>query len=149
MYFIELFELINYCFYSNNTYVTNCMCVCTVTQLCLTLWDPMVCSPPISSIHGIFEARVMEWLLFPSLGDLPHPGIKAMSPEAFALAVRFFTTEPPGKPCLINWAVPLVPEKINALFKLKFTLLESYVDERIVCLQKGQSDKLFSTNRFS
>ena len=32
-----------------------------VTQLCLTLSDPMDCSPPGSSIHGIFQARVLEW----------------------------------------------------------------------------------------
>ena len=32
-----------------------------VAQLCLTLSDPMDCSPPASSIHGIFQARVLEW----------------------------------------------------------------------------------------
>ena len=32
-----------------------------VAQLCLTLRDPMDCSLPGSSIHGIFQARVLEW----------------------------------------------------------------------------------------
>ena len=32
-----------------------------VAQSCLTLFDPMDCSPPGSSIHGIFQARVLEW----------------------------------------------------------------------------------------
>ena len=32
-----------------------------VAQLCLTLLDPMDCSPPGSSVHGIFQARVLEW----------------------------------------------------------------------------------------
>ena len=32
-----------------------------VAQLCPTLSDPMDCSPPVSSIHGIFQARVLEW----------------------------------------------------------------------------------------
>ena len=32
-----------------------------VTQSCLTLHDPMDCSPPGSSVHGIFQARVLEW----------------------------------------------------------------------------------------
>ena len=32
-----------------------------VAQSCLTLNDPMDCSPPGSSIHGIFQARVLEW----------------------------------------------------------------------------------------
>jgi len=33
-----------------------------VTQSCPTLSDPMVCSPPGSSVHGIFQARVLEWI---------------------------------------------------------------------------------------
>ena len=33
-----------------------------VTQLGLTLWDPMVCSLSASSVHGIFQARVLEWV---------------------------------------------------------------------------------------
>ena len=33
-----------------------------VAQSCLTLSDPMDCSPPSSSIHGIFQARVLEWV---------------------------------------------------------------------------------------
>ena len=33
-----------------------------VAQSCLTLRDPMDCSPPGSSIHGIFQARVLEWV---------------------------------------------------------------------------------------
>ena len=32
-----------------------------VTQLCPTLSDPMDCSLPGSSVHGIFQARVLEW----------------------------------------------------------------------------------------
>ena len=32
-----------------------------IAQSCLTLCDPMDCSPPGSSIHGIFQARVLEW----------------------------------------------------------------------------------------
>ena len=33
-----------------------------VAQLCLTLWDPMDCSPPGSSVHGILQARILDWL---------------------------------------------------------------------------------------
>ena len=32
-----------------------------VAQLCPTLCDPMDCSPPGSSVHGIFQAKVLEW----------------------------------------------------------------------------------------
>ena len=36
-----------------------------VTQLCLTLCDPKKYSPPGSSVHGIFQARILEWVIFP------------------------------------------------------------------------------------
>ena len=61
-------------------------------QLCLTLCGPMDYSLPGSSVHGIFQARILEWLSFPSLGDLPNPGIEPMSLEPPALARGFFTT---------------------------------------------------------
>ena len=51
-----------------------------VTQSYPTLCDPMDCSLPGSSIHGILQARVLEWLSFPSPGDLPDPGIVPGSP---------------------------------------------------------------------
>ena len=54
----------------------------------------MDCSPPGSSVNGILQARILEWLPFPSPGDLPDPGIEPTSP---ALAGGLFTTEPPGK----------------------------------------------------
>ena len=36
-------------------------CVSAPSQSCLTLYDPMDCSPPGSSVHGILQARVLEW----------------------------------------------------------------------------------------
>ena len=53
----------------------------------------MDCSPPGSSVNVISQARILEWLLFPSPGDIPDPGIKPVDP---ALACGFFTSEPPG-----------------------------------------------------
>ena len=38
------------------------MCVRSVAQSCPTLCDPMDCSPPGSSVHGIFQARILEWV---------------------------------------------------------------------------------------
>ena len=37
-------------------------CCCLVAQLCLTLCNPMACRPPGSSVHGISQARIMEWV---------------------------------------------------------------------------------------
>ena len=67
-------------------------------QLCSTLCNLMDCNPPGNSVHGILQARTLEWLPFPALGDLPGPGIKPTSPVSPALAGRFFTTNTPGKP---------------------------------------------------
>ena len=51
-----------------------------VAELCLTLCDPMDCSPPSSSVHGILQARILECIANPFPGDLPNPGIESRSP---------------------------------------------------------------------
>ena len=56
--------------------MASCVCV-LVTQSCLTLCDPMDCSPPGFSVHGILQERILEWVAMPSSGDLPNPGIKS------------------------------------------------------------------------
>ena len=53
--------------------------VSEVAQSCPTLCDPMGCSLPGSSVHGIFQARVLGGLPFPSPGDLPDPGVESWS----------------------------------------------------------------------
>ena len=61
-----------------------------VTQLCPTLFNPMD-----YTVRGILQARILEWVAFPSPGDLPNPGIKPRSP---ALKVDSLPAEPPRKP---------------------------------------------------
>ena len=61
-----------------------------VTQLYPTLCGPMDCT-----VHGILQARILEWVTFPSPGDLPNPGIESRSP---ALLVDSLPAEPQGKP---------------------------------------------------
>ena len=41
-------------------------CVCSGTQSYPSLCDPMDCSPPGSSVHGILQARILEWVAMPS-----------------------------------------------------------------------------------
>ena len=53
----------------------------------------MDCRLSGSSVHGIFHARMLEWVPCPTPGDLPNPGIKSAS---LALAGGVFTTVPPG-----------------------------------------------------
>ena len=51
-----------------------------IAQLCLTLCDPMDCSPPGFSIHGIFQAIVLEWIAISFSRELPDPGIEPGTP---------------------------------------------------------------------
>ena len=72
------------------------ICVCSVAQSSLTLCYPWaVCSPPGSSVHGILQARRLEWVAISS--SLPDPGIEPSSLASPALASTFFTAAPPGK----------------------------------------------------
>ena len=61
--------------------------VSEVAQSCPTLCDPVDCSPPGSSVNGILQARILEWLPFPSPGDFPDPGIEPRSPALQADAL--------------------------------------------------------------
>ena len=63
--------------------------------------------PPGSSGHGIIQVRILEWLPFPSPGDLPDPGIELIPRTSPALAHRFFTTVPLGKPMEKSLDAPL------------------------------------------
>ena len=68
-------------------------------QMCLTLCDPiMAYSSSGSSVSGIHRQESWSELPFPPLGDFTDPGIELVSPASPALAGRFFTTAPPGKP---------------------------------------------------
>ena len=62
----------------------------------------MDCSLVGVSVHGIFQARYWIGLPFPPPRDLPNSGIEPASLESLALAGRFFTTEPPGKPKMLG-----------------------------------------------
>ena len=55
----------------------------------------MDCSLPGSSVHGISQARILEWVAISFPADLPDPGIKLGSP---ALQEDSLPTEPPEKP---------------------------------------------------
>ena len=75
-----------------------------VAQSCPTLRNPMDCSLPGSSVHGIFQARILECVAISLSRGSSQPTDKLTSP---ALAGRFFTTEPPGKPSF-NYAPVLI-----------------------------------------
>ena len=72
------------------------MCVCSVAQLCLTLCNPMECSRPGSSVHGISQAILLDWVaIFSSRRSSPPTDGTRVSCVC-CTAGRFFTLEPLG-----------------------------------------------------
>ena len=67
-------------------------------QSCPTLYGPMDCSPPGSSIHGIFQVRILEWVAMPSSRGSFDPGLE---PGSSALQADSLPSEPSGKPHMI------------------------------------------------
>ena len=70
---------------------------CLVTKLSMTLCNPLDCSPPGSSVHRIPQAGILEWaaISFSRRSSWPRD-----QTQVSCFTVRFFTTEPPGKPYL-------------------------------------------------
>ena len=68
-----------------------CVCMCSFFQSCLTLCDPMDCSPQGFSIHGIFQARILEWVAISSYRESSWARDQTC---ISCIAGRFFTAEP-------------------------------------------------------
>ena len=73
------------------------MHACSASQSCPTLYNPMDCSPLGSSVHGIFQTRILG-LPFPPSRECPDEGSEPECLVSPALAGEFFSTEPPGEP---------------------------------------------------
>ena len=71
-------------------------CYSLEDKSCLTLRKPTDCIPPGSSVQGISQARILEWVSISSSRESFGPRDRTC--PSSALADRFFTTEPPGKP---------------------------------------------------
>ena len=74
------------------------LCVCSLYS-CPTLCSPRDCSMPGSSSHGVFQARILEWIAISS--SRGSSWSRDWTPVSW-VAGRFFTSEPPGKPYLLN-----------------------------------------------
>ena len=72
-----------------------CFCHCLFMKSC-RLCDPMTCSPPGSSVHGISQARILEWVVVSFSTGSSWPRDQTQ----ICLAGELFTTEPPGKSLL-------------------------------------------------
>ena len=88
------------------------VCVSSVAQSCLALYNPMDCCPSGSYVHGIFQARVLEWVAFP-MWDFPNLGIEPASLLSPLFSGRFFTTR-------ATWEVPCTCYPVQG-YKLQIT----------------------------
>ena len=94
---------------------------------------PTLCDPSGSSVHGILQARIPDWVAIPSSRELPNPGMDLRSPMSSALAGRLFFSflplAPPGKPLYLakmntrsytHNRVSLPPYRLLIFFPLHF-----------------------------
>ena len=78
-----------------------------VTQSCPILCDPMDCSPPGFSVHGILQARMLECVAISFSSDLPDPGIKTGSPALQADSSANWATGKAWSVCASSQFLPL------------------------------------------
>ena len=89
-------------------------------QSCSTLCDPIDCSPPCFSVHGIPQARILEWVAISFSRDLPNPEIEPMYPASPASQEDSLPSESPGKPINVKHIV------LKYFFKASSLVLKSY-----------------------
>ena len=86
---------------TNKTIPQHLFPLCTrakLLQFCATLCDPVNCS---SSVHGILQARILEWVAMPSLRNLPDPGSNPCVLCLLHWQVGSLPLVPPGKPFFV------------------------------------------------
>ena len=83
-----------------------------VAHSCLSLCDPMDYSLTGPSVHGLLQARTLEWVAMPLSRGLPDPGIEPWSP---ALQVVSLLIKPPEKP-----HTRIIKEKLNLIQQIEF-----------------------------
>ena len=96
--------------------------------------DLMDCNPPVSSVRGILQAKILEWGASSSCRESSNPGTEHASLMTAALAGEFFTTEPAGKPLFhLYWPTisnrfPVTDTRIFLPWLLFFFLLQVLQD---------------------
>ena len=101
--------------------LTHCIvCVCAfLLQSCPALCDPVDCSLPGSSVHGIILAKIPEWVAISSSGGSSQLKDPTCS---FCIAGGFFTTEPPEKPLKIIYSI----KNRESGFAIRETSIQNY-----------------------
>ena len=87
-------------------YISKC-----ALQLCPTLCDPMDCSLPVSSVHGILHARIPEWIAMPSSREqiFLTQGLNPCLRHLLHWQVGSFPQVPPGEPFILLQMTEIIP----------------------------------------
>ena len=112
------------------------VCACTCTQLCLTLCGLMDCIPPGFSVHGILQARILEWVATAFSGGSSRPRDRTRSSHVSCTGRQILDhSRHLGSPDLLPTQVPLhssLPD--HAFFQLQTVCLSvSLFQEEPVC----------------
>ena len=109
-----------------------CVCVC-VCELCLTLCDFMHCSPPGSSVSGILQARILNWVAMPSSRRSSPARDETHVSCGSSIAGRFPNTQSLGKPimpcmyfkCSLSQVNLILPSRLNNIHCYTRTIHQS------------------------
>ena len=103
-------------YHSATTTIQTSLCS-VATQSYPTVCDPMDCSPPGSSVHGILQQEHWSGLPFPTPGDLPNPGIEPTSAVFAALAGGPLLLSHLGSPQTFLYT-PIIQIQITPLYAI-------------------------------
>ena len=131
-YFWIIYAVLTHNFYHDNSWSE-------VAQSCVTLCSPMDCSLPGSSIRGIFQARVLEWVAISFSRGSSRPREQTRSP---ALQADTSLSEPPGKPCDSSY---VLENKVCIYYIFRKIYSEKEVLNLMICFLTFSIEKSFFT----
>ena len=114
------------------------------TQLCPTLCDPVDSSPPGSSVHGILQARILEWVAI----SFSRRSSLEIEPRSPTLQADSLSPEPPGKPLIsfrTDWFDLLAVQRTLKTIRQHHSLKASVLQHSALLLQRESSLESFST----
>ena len=91
-----------------NVYTGICRC-CVVAKLCPTLCNPMDCSPPGSSIHGISQARIIEWIAISFPRESSQRSFEPTSPGC--ISMNYINQ-------IMIWTICIIPESSHIILSI-------------------------------
>ena len=90
-----------------------------VAQSCPSLCNPVDCSLTGFSVHGILQARILEWVTISFSRGSSNPGIEPWYP---ALEADALTSEPPGKPIYLHDLTQIAFKELSVILVSHFSL---------------------------